>query len=675
MKQISRILFLLLLSVAVTHGGDIYAQNWKDIANKAKKTVKDKNKKKDDKTKKEGKTDEKTETEVVNEKSNNLEGLSFDANTIFVEYQGLFENIILDPASGKLEVKKIMIKNLPKANYGNRENLHKLSAVLKLNNQTIHEFVYDGISEYSISEWTEGSCSSNFNITKAGKYSLEFQIDEKLADKIDFDIIQSVNKNDKTGWFVNAPMQDLGKITAKRIEYGKPVENSELVFKFYEAILDIEGGFVDATPISVRLMKENKSGNDTYLGGYLDKELSHNKKWKLTDNIFLTKPGEDYKYVMYSEILSSEGKYYIDLFYDNDVYRYNFEVKAGQFISTLSNRSKDGVCWMEREYIGIPKYENFRATANISGKTDNVRMSLKTGSSTQGYAANKPLSFTDGQKISVNINFDQAIKDKYMYCLTEYILTLKKGDEIIAQDIRHSIFDGYSDFPNLIYNPEETVMIAKSAFSVVFMEALAKLPAGNHKLKFVYEIASGNDSEFVGLRTVTYKAKTGNPTFTKWAEETQAQIEMSNAELGNLSFLRSPSNDWVYYENNCGRTVWLRQDDYKEYYLYPGDQGKFDRNNGYMEQWNFGTWEWNSVNDFVDYKTIYMLTGNEIAMLYVKQVAPDAVDKLKEIQDVEFKTQEAFIAKVKSLIGEEVFKKHEDLIVQSASIDFIKICQ
>ncbi len=216
-------------------------------------------------------------------------------------------------------------------------------------------------------------------------------------------------------------------------------------------------------------------------------------------------------------------------------------------------------------------------------------------------------------------------------------------------------------------------MIAKEAFTHIFMEAFAKLPAGNHKLKLVFEIASGDDIDMLGLRTITFNSKSGNPKFTYWAKGTKEQSEMSRNELGNMMFLRSPSNDWVNYENNCGTIVWLRQDEYKEYYLYSGDLARFDRWNGYLEQWNFGTKEWKSVADFSPYKTIFKLSNNEIAMLHFKQV-PNT-EKLKVIAGVEFKTQEAFFAKVKSLLGEEIANKHEDLLVQSASIDFVKICK
>ncbi len=677
---------MLLLVVLIVQTGNVEAQNWKKIAaDKAKKEAQRKLDKKKDKNKNNETitttttTTTETEVEETNTETNTFEKLTFDASTIFVEYQNFFENLNLNTETGKLELKKIMVKNLPKANYGDTDGYHKLTAVLKLNNKKIHEFIYLGISNNYTGNWSSGKSTSNITITEAGKYSLEIQIDGQLADKVDFDIIQSVNKNNKMGWFINAPLESLGKISAKG--YAPPESADEFVFKFYEAILDVEGAFVDATPISIRLMKENKGTNDTYIGGYLKEKLRHNKKWKLTDNIFFTKAGERYKYVTFADILSNDGNYYIDLFYNGDVFKYNFEVKGGKLNSSLSERSKTGTCWIQREYVGVPKYESFKPTANISGKADNIRVTvkgLKDGDPSRGYAENKPATFVDGQSIRITNYLKDDVRKKYMYRLTEYVVTLKKGDEILAQEIKLGVYNDSpnGDFISIIRNPE-TAMFAvnKSTDTHVFMDALSKLPAGNHKLKFVYEMASGKDEDLIGIRTVTYKSDGKNAKFAKWAEDTKMYLQMSNSQLGEVAFLRSPSNDWVYFENNCGRTVWLRYDEGTEYYLYPGDSGKFDRANGYIEQWNFGTWKWNSVDDFKEYKTIYKLTGNEISMLYLKQVPPDAVEKLKAIQDKEFKTQESFIAKVKELIGEELFNKHEELIVQSASIDFVKICQ
>ncbi len=665
---LSMILALIFLAPENTE-----AQRWKKLLkNKTIKKKKDKDKKKEkDKTSDVKKDDNKNKTQSI-------KTLVFDPQKpIFVEYESLFKKMNLDSKTGKLEVKELNFKNLPRAEFGVRDDYHKLTAILKSGNKVLQTYPYGGISKSIIGVWKKASLIGNisYTFTSGGKYLFEFQVDGQTVDKVNFDIIQVTNKNNVSGFFINDPMEKLGKITAQRISYGKPDPNSSLVFRFYEAVLDPEKKFVDASPISVRLMKVNTAGNDIYMGGYLEKEQRHNHKWKLTDNIFLSKPDKRYDYVTYSEVLNTDGKYYIDLFYDKDRYRYNFEVKNKKFISSLSDKSKDGMCWIEREYLGLGKYDGFKPSGKTAGVKENMRVMVKTGSTSRGYSVGKSVVFSDGQKISASISYKDNIKKKYMYRLVESVLSLKKGDKIIAQSINHNIFNGYSRHTTIVCNPDKMVMIATSNFTHIFMDALSKLPAGNHKLKLVYEIASGKDSDIVGLRNVTYKSKTGNPIFTKWAKDTKEQSEMSNAERGDLSFLRSPSHDWVLYKNNCGRVVWLRQDNYKEYYLYSGDEGRFDRARGYLEQWNFGTRKWKSIDDFKAYKTIYKLGQNEIAMLHHKQLPKEAIDKLKTIQDKEFTSFDAFRAKIKALVGDEIFATREQLILGTASIDYVKICR
>ena len=47
--------------------------------------------------------------------------------------------------------------------------------------------------------------------------------------------------------------------------------------------------------------------------------------------------------------------------------------------------------------------------------------------------------------------------------------------------------------------------------------------------------------------------------------------------------------------NNCGKSVWLRKasgSDKREYRLAPGQDMKYDRDTGYLEEWNFTTQRW-----------------------------------------------------------------------------------
>ncbi len=597
------------------------------------------------------------------------------AKPVLIEYEALFRKMNLDPVSGKFSVEKIRVKNLPPATYSAAKNTHQLALVLKSGNKVLKKFYYSGGGSKG-NNWLSMNLDNDayYNFKNAGKYNLELQVDGQTTDKVDFNVIQVVNKNGVGGYFINEPLEKLGMVGTKNLDYAEPKPNDQFIFKFYEAVLDPEGAYVDASPIDVRLMRENPNGPDDFIGCYFDQEIAHHHKWKLTDNIFLTKSPTDYNYVLFKDVTATDGKYYIDLFYNGDLYRYHFEVKDHQIRTMLSNNSRPGAYWMIREYVGVPKYNGYRPTASTSDRPDDLRVMIQSGSTSRGYAPGKPAVFSDGQIITANLYFKSDITGKYENRLVQNIITIKKGNKIIGQDIRWSFFDGYSDFPALVVNPEKTVLNNKKAFSSFFMSALSKLPEGSHDLKIIYEIAADKDDDIVGLRTITFQSKGGNPIYTKWAKLTQEQLEMTESELGNLRFLRSPSADWAVYVNNCGTIVWLRQDQYKEYYLYSGDEGKFDRAGGPLEQWNFGTLKWNNIKDFSPYKSVYKLGHNELAMLQLKQVPKDAVGKLKSIENKEFTSLGDFTGQVKSLIGESLFNKFEDLIVGTASVDYVKIC-
>lgn len=683
MKQVTRILILLFV-VLIVQIGSVEAQNWKKIAaDKAKKEAQRKLDKKKDKNKTETTTIT-TESETVVEETvveepvveDKLEKIDFDENAICVEYDRLFNKMKFDKKTGEFKISSITIRNLPDVNYGFGSKDHKITAILKNEGKELKRFPFNGGN--NIQEWTSmeqmnlDRQTASYTVNTVGKYSLEFQIDGQKVDEFKFNIAQSINKAGNSGWFITGSIENLGFIEPQKFDSNVPNQGSYFIFRFFEAILNVDYKFVDATPISIRIMRENPNGKDIYIGGYLQEKLSHNSTWKLTDNIFFKTT--DNKYVTYGDVSKIDGKYYIDLFYNNDVYRYNFEAKDNLLLSEHSIRGKAGACWVERELVSSAKYEGFKPTANLNGKADDLRVSIKPKGegSTKGYSTSQSAVFSDGQLLFISIYPKAEIKKKYEYQLTECIISLKKGDEIIAQTINTDIFVNNGNYPSVTFNTDKSIALANS-FAYEFMDAMAKLPAGNHKLKFVYEIATADQSDIVGIRTVTFKSDGKNPLYTKWAENTKLQASMSNSEKGELLFLRMPSEDWVYYENNCGRTVWLRQDGHQEYYLYPGDKAKFNRS-GFWEQWNFGTLKWNEVEEFDVNKTIYKLDANEISKLRVKQVSEEIITKLKPIQDVEFKTQSAFITKVKALIGEEAFKKHEELLVQSASIDFVKIC-
>ena len=679
-----KLLTFFIISIFLLSVLQVEAQSLKEIRAKAKQ-LKEQQAAKKNSTNESSKTEKSKPTEQKQEakqetasKPTQKQGttkLEFDKNAVAIGYNTLFLKMKLDAVTGEFKLPEFAAKNLPEADYGANDNQHKVAIALKKDGKTLETFMYPYVRTSMSAGWkTANGNSKTYKIAEPGNYNLVLLVDGEETDKFEFEISLVTNKNDISGLFINKPYKDLGLIGAKVIAYGKPNLTSPFVFNFYEAVLDAEGNYYsDPTPLSVRLMKREASGEDKYLGGYLNQEQSHKPKWTLTDNVFFALPGERYKYVLTKDVLSVDGKYYVDLFYDGKRYNYNFEVKAGAIITDFSNHTESGKYFVKRELVGVPKYENFRLTLPIAGKAENISINVKTGSSTRGYAAPKSVSFTDGQQIKAHLYLKDDTKEHFMYKPVEYITTLKENNKIIAQHIINRLFTGSDHFSQLV-NIKDLV-VKQDYHTHVFMEALSKLSPGAHKLELIYEIASGKDTKLIGYRKLTYKSVSKNPKYTEHAETTKEQVEMTLAEIGNLRFLNSASDDWAYFVNNCGTIVWIRQDEYKEYHIFSGDKAKINRS-GFWEQWNFRTWKWNPIEEFgSSYKTEYILSGNEIAMLQLKRIPKETIEKLNEIKDKTFTTRDAFNIKVKTLIGAEAFEKHGELIEEHASIDYIKICK
>ena len=692
---------LLVIGLVFFLNESVDAQNWGSVVNKGVNTVKNnknknknKNKDKDKENNQDvkedvneevnGEVNEDNENNTQNIDNNSSQKLKFNADEVIVSYESFFKNLKLDTKTGELKLKQVSIKNLPEATYGFGDNKHTINAVLMQNNKQIAVFPFADGNEVggwtSIEQRNQKWEKASYTFSEAGDYSFEFQIDEQTADKIDFNVTQSMDANGYSSWILGGDFEKLGYVTPNSYkelrdenDYSKytmiPNETSEFVF-YYFGPMDYFAGSKEHSNISLRLMKANPNGDDIYMGGYLDQHLFIDYNTKQAKIFFENTNGEK---VTYGEVVAADGKYYIDLFFDDEIFRYDFEVNNKQLVSEFGTHGEKSNTWIKRKYVAIPKYDGFRPVEGLSSVKDNMRVLIKTkdGNSSQGYSVGKTATFSDGQVISMSYYPSEETKKKYEYKLTEFVITMMEGNKILAQNIRFSVYQSNGDFATITNKPE---ILHSDQFAHEFMEAMAKLPAGNHNLRFIYEVASENNNDIVGARTVTFKSDGKNAKFAEWAEETKKQNEMTPAEKANLWFLNSPSDEWVYFVNNCGRVLWMREDQYKEYYLYPGDKAKFNRS-GAWEQWNFGTLQWNDIDDFTVEKTIWVLDANEIAMLQLKQMPQEAITKLKEIQDVEFKTQDAYIAKVKALIGTETYEKHKNLLLQSASIDFVKICK
>lgn len=609
------------------------------------------------------------------------------AKPILIGFESLLNEMSLDPISGDFKPGRIKIKNLPFTDsqgssiaYGTSEGEHRLVAVLQLKESEIGRFAFSCRANYS-GAWQEASLMSDDNhpaslkITQGGDYTLQLLVDGQPAHTVEIEIAQLTNKNSVSGLFITRPVELLGKVAFKDQSYGEPNPNSELIFTFFHAALNPEDVFNDELPMSVRLLRDLENGSTELLGGTFNGSIRHRSKWEMTDNIFFERPGQSYNYVKGSDIVSVAGKYHIDVVIGTELYRYDFEVKSGQLVSSDYPGIDDGgACWLRRKPVSRPKYEGFRPTASTVGVKDNISITVTTpdGKTSRGTGAGTPVAFTDGSRLFPIVYLNDATKQKFAYQNVEYITTLKKGEEIIAQYITYNMF-GTSDIAYIA--PSGDIDMKANFLSPVFMEAMAALPAGAHQLTLVYEIVSASESELIGVQKMTFTSVANNPVYTKNATLLKERLAMSESELADVRFMKYGGEDWAMYENNCGRIVWLRQDEDREYYLYPGDKGRFDRNAGPLEQWNFGTLKWNPIQDFSPYATVYKLTNNELAMMNMKKVPKEVTDKLAPLVDMQLNSQAEYLAKVEALIGKEATEKHKDLLLWHADIDMVKICK
>lgn len=673
----------ILLAAALTLSSLSFAQDinkLKNLAKPNKNADKSNTNKNSDAPKQQ---ENKSTNTTTNTSGSQLNAIQFDANNpIVIGYTELLQKMRLDAETGYFAIEKFHIKNLPFTDtkgeniaYSSDERDHKLTISLKLKNQEKEKFNFTCRSS-SGSTWKEATIegSTSFTITEGGDYTLDFYADKTLVYSMPLEIVQIINKNNKTGLFIKKPYELLGKLGFKNLNYGEPDTKSELVFKFFHAALNAENVFNNELPMNVRLFRQQTAGEAILLGGTFSTTLRHSSKWELTDNIFFEKPGERYKYLYGTDILGTPGNYFIDVTIGNNLYRYDFEVKNNNIFSPeLKDADDMGGYWLQRKTLPSPKYEGFRPTATTTGVKDNIRLLITSadGKTSKGVGEGTPASFTDWQKVMPSIYFNDATKTKFAYHNTEFITTLKKGNEIIAQHIIFRMFDNQA-FSYIASSGD--IDLKADYYTPVFMEALSNLPAGNHQLTLVLELVSDKISQLIGVQNLTFTSVAGNPKYKKEAAQLKERLLMSESELADVRLMKYGGEDWAVYENNCGRIVWLRQDENKEYYLYPGDKGKFDRNAGPLEQWNFGTLKWKTINDFKPHKTVYKLTDNQIAMLQFKKVPKSILDKLNGIVNQEFKDANEYLSKVEGLIGKTETEQYKQLLLLHAAVDYVKIC-
>lgn len=145
----------------------------------------------------------------------------------------------------------------------------------------------------------------------------------------------------------------------------------------------------------------------------------------------------------------------------------------------------------------------------------------------------------------------------------------------------------------------------KNLFAIRLPAALAKLPAGSHEIEFNFKsynykdagesIAKGKFTLVIGPDAKAFYANNEKDSYDAM---TKRGVSLVTASARDVAMGVVGGTSVVTLVNNCGRSVWLRKalgSDKTEYRLSPGQTMKYDRDSGYLEEWNFGTRKWATV--------------------------------------------------------------------------------
>lgn len=245
---------------------------------------------------------------------------------------------------------------------------------------------------------------------------------------------------------------------------------------------------------------------------------------------------------------------------------------------------------------------------SISAQTGEIKFS-KSSKTIENAA-----EFKSGEFIFAHVKFAKPIsemlilEDRPVTFLTEYYSKGKMiDDEMFGFDVaKVKGAKQNSIILPIISDPSGDVpAFGKNLFSTRLPAALAKLPEGTHEIEYVVKSYNYKDaSEAMASGKFTLVIESGA---SAWYKKNEKDSYDSMTKRGVSSVIASERDvamgvvggkSVVTLVNNCGRSVWLRKasgSDKREYRLSPGQDMKYDRDSGYLEEWNFGTKKWNTV--------------------------------------------------------------------------------
>ncbi|GAB4404808.1 MAG: hypothetical protein OHK0053_30470 [Microscillaceae bacterium] len=536
--------------------------------------------------------------------------LDFSAGTPEWSYFALFRGISLAEKTGELQLNEVALFNLPQKEKNGKDadyyNAHKIELVVsQLNPQdqpvkvvgkaTATPSFSSGVASLSIQNGT-------MKVDAIGNHTLDLVIDGKTYQSFKF-FVKKGTKDGVTRYFLSEPW---GLISYLKVNN----DATPLELGYYYALQTMDDAQSDEGKDAVaKLIDED---TEDVVAVHLNTSGGRYKKrrWATLMMTFYDAQNPNMPFIG-SKLLSRNGNYSLRLKFGKDgnydeKYIYRFKVEGGKIMGqegfkVIKDRdayNEIDMVWLQGDVEGAVKMEEGASPVmSIAGVKENIALMIGN----RGCRPPQACAINDGDLVALSDMVLNELQDQTIFKDLFCTLTLMQGDKILAQ---HGWLQDCGDrgcnqlYISLVANPEHFNF---SNQSTAFVNALAALPPGAQKLTLVAQIQYGKDKKkVVGYRNFTFNSAAGNPKYKAIAEKLGKRINMSEADLNAEWWEKFGGPDPVTLVNNCGRTVWLRKSigsDKREVRIPPGGTFHYDTNEGYLEQWNFGTGRWTSVQN------------------------------------------------------------------------------
>lgn len=227
------------------------------------------------------------------------------------------------------------------------------------------------------------------------------------------------------------------------------------------------------------------------------------------------------------------------------------------------------------------------STEFTSGEHIYAHVSFKVPIASLLKIENRPVNFT------TEISSGGKLLEEEMFPFDQNVVRSSKSTTMIVPVISNP--DPAADVPNF----------GKNLFAFRLPAVLAKTAPGSYEIEFVlksYNFKDAGEPLAKGSFKLTIGA--GSSAWFKTNEKDSYDALSARGVKGIVVSERDiqmgavGGTNVITLVNNCGRSVWLRKasgSDKREYRLAPKQEMRYDRDAGYLEEWNFGTKKWTTV--------------------------------------------------------------------------------